>query len=290
MLKLKQKNGEKAVWLVAPSVRIGSANKNDIIITGTTIEPFHCEIIVGEPDIFVAPIGDAAVYLNEVQLKAKQRLNIGDVLRIVSHEYVVIDPQEKQANNLAPKRAGVASSQAAAQQTVFRTPARPEPAEVVWWLQGLHSTVQNKRFAIEKAMVVGRSEECELSFSFERLSRKHAQLKVIDGQLVVQDLNSSNGTFRNGEKITQATLHHGDTLSFDKLDFAVVGPQATKKEAVEKSQTIMRPAANAAKTKTVAAAQAPANTAMANSSHKLGVIMVAAAVMVLAVLAFVLLM
>jgi pSer/pThr/pTyr-binding forkhead associated (FHA) protein len=40
----------------------------------------------------------------------------------------------------------------------------------------------------------------------------------------VRDLGSSNGTFVNGQRITQAELYPGDTVRFDVLSFSIEGP------------------------------------------------------------------
>jgi hypothetical protein len=56
------------------------------------------------------------------------------------------------------------------------------------------------------------------------VSRRHARLRPTQDLLLVYDLNSANGTFRNGERIapnTPQVLGHGDVLSFSKLHFKI---------------------------------------------------------------------
>jgi pSer/pThr/pTyr-binding forkhead associated (FHA) protein len=46
-----------------------------------------------------------------------------------------------------------------------------------------------------------------------RVSRRHTQIEQVAGEFLLVDLQSTNGTFVNGERITQATLlMHGDTI------------------------------------------------------------------------------
>lgn len=60
--------------------------------------------------------------------------------------------------------------------------------------------------------VIGRKPDAELRIPIPSVSRDHCEL-VNDGRsLVVRDLGSSNGTFRNKERIKQATLSAGDRL------------------------------------------------------------------------------
>jgi len=46
-----------------------------------------------------------------------------------------------------------------------------------------------------------------------RVSRQHAQIRAINGNFVLFDLNSSGGTFVNGDRINQRGLHPGDVIS-----------------------------------------------------------------------------
>jgi hypothetical protein len=59
-----------------------------------------------------------------------------------------------------------------------------------------------------------------------RVSRRHAQIQLIQHEYVINDLDSTNGTFLNGNQITQPTvLQHGDTLRLGDtiLSFRVEG-------------------------------------------------------------------
>lgn len=293
MLKLKQRGTEKTIWLVGPLVRIGSANTCDFSITGTSIEPYHCSLHINEDEVVIEVSQGAVAYLNEKQIKTKLNVEVGDVLRIVNHEFVVIDPANKEAAEPAPVQ--LQSSE----ETVFRAaPVATQESSVNqasgWLLQGLHQSLQNKRYPIEGTMVLGRTAECDLAFSYDRLSRMHAELKVVNGVLTVRDLNSSNGTYVNGEKIKQATLRHGDTLAMDKLEFTVVGPKPVNPQAVKQAQnpTVVRPpvAKPQAAKSPQAAATTPPKEDLAKANEKVAktsVIIVAIAVVILALLAFV---
>jgi pSer/pThr/pTyr-binding forkhead associated (FHA) protein len=46
---------------------------------------------------------------------------------------------------------------------------------------------------------------------------------VRDGQWQIADLNSSNGTFVNGAKVTKATLKAGDAVRLGSVEFRVAG-------------------------------------------------------------------
>jgi pSer/pThr/pTyr-binding forkhead associated (FHA) protein len=46
-----------------------------------------------------------------------------------------------------------------------------------------------------------------------RVSRNHAQLRAIKGRFVLFDLNSTGGTFVNGQRTSQTVLYPGDVIS-----------------------------------------------------------------------------
>lgn len=70
--------------------------------------------------------------------------------------------------------------------------------------------------------VVGRQEGCQLQIKSSQVSRKHCELFERDGRLIVKDLNSSNGTFVNGQRIQgQRVLAPGDELSIGGVKFRV---------------------------------------------------------------------
>jgi len=46
-----------------------------------------------------------------------------------------------------------------------------------------------------------------------RISRSHAQLRTINGRYTVFDLNSTGGTFVNGQRTNQSVLYPGDVIS-----------------------------------------------------------------------------
>ena len=47
----------------------------------------------------------------------------------------------------------------------------------------------------------------------EHVSRNHAQIRKINGQFVIHDLNSTVGTSVNGEPVDQVILRSGDVIS-----------------------------------------------------------------------------
>ncbi len=65
----------------------------------------------------------------------------------------------------------------------------------------------------EPVVNVGRRLENHLVIDDPRVSRNHAQLRSIKGRFVLFDLNSTGGTFVNGQRTSQTVLYPGDVIS-----------------------------------------------------------------------------
>ncbi len=60
---------------------------------------------------------------------------------------------------------------------------------------------------------IGRRLDNTLVIDDPRVSRNHAQLRAIKGRFVLFDLNSTGGTFVNGQRTSQSVLYPGDVVS-----------------------------------------------------------------------------
>jgi hypothetical protein len=67
-------------------------------------------------------------------------------------------------------------------------------------------------------LTVGRGLNNDIILEDTRVSRHHAQLRYRSRRFWVADLGSTNGTFVNGERITERALRTGDILSLGGLE------------------------------------------------------------------------
>ncbi len=73
-----------------------------------------------------------------------------------------------------------------------------------------------ERVAVDPALIIGRGAECDLAIADTYLSSRHARFANDDGDLTVEDLGSTNGTYVN------QTLVHG-RVHLEKGDVVQVG-------------------------------------------------------------------
>ena len=105
----------------------------------------------------------------------------------------------------------------AAPDTIGMTPARPIPAD-----PAAEAFPENAFLIIDGVKVfplkmpvinIGRRLDNQLVIDDPRISRNHAQLRIIKGRFVIFDLNSTGGTFVNGQRTSQSVLYPGDVIS-----------------------------------------------------------------------------
>jgi adenylate cyclase len=70
-------------------------------------------------------------------------------------------------------------------------------------------------------LVVGRAPNSDIPIFDPTISRRHAEVECGNGHFAIRDLGSSNGTYVNGERVTDRAFAPGDVLTFGKVSFRV---------------------------------------------------------------------
>ncbi len=65
----------------------------------------------------------------------------------------------------------------------------------------------------EGTVTIGRLAGCDIVYSDPSVSRKHAEIRCLDDQVAIYDLNSTNGTKVNGNLVRDRVLLDGDVIS-----------------------------------------------------------------------------
>ncbi|MGA1794374.1 MAG: FHA domain-containing protein [bacterium] len=72
---------------------------------------------------------------------------------------------------------------------------------------------------LAEEVVIGRGEDADVRLEDGRASRRHSKIALTNGSFVITDLQSANGTFVNGERITESALQNGDKVQIGNALF-----------------------------------------------------------------------
>jgi pSer/pThr/pTyr-binding forkhead associated (FHA) protein len=64
----------------------------------------------------------------------------------------------------------------------------------------------------ERAVVIGRSTECDIQLGVQNVSRRHARVFFHNEEYLIEDLGSTNGVLVNGIKVVKCVLRNNDQI------------------------------------------------------------------------------
>lgn len=223
MLKIQFKDRRKpALWLVDSTIKIGSDSSCEIVVDEGDVDPTHVELEIAQDEITLRNVSPTrSVFINEVPVVKEHKLVAWDIIRLGNSELEIIDPLKEK----------VKAESEVEQKTVIR------PAISPWMLKGVSAPLDGQYFSVANGYVIGRDEKNDIVVPLSFVSRRHSKMALRKDKLYIEDLNSSNGTYVNGESIKSCELRNGDEIRFDEFIFNVIGP-VTKVDS--KPRTVVR--------------------------------------------------
>ena len=221
MLKLQFRDRRReAVWLVDRTFTIGKNSRNSLMIDSDGICEFHAELInKSETLTLINKAGGTGVWVNGLPISETSPVRAGDKITLGELELELIDPK----HNIATQK--------------------PIIKKADWSLFSKASWLEKSSFPITGKLIIGRDASCDIALPLEHLSRQHCAIEIRSGLLYVSDLDSSNGTFLNGERIKESPVKAGDKIKLDVITFEVRGPTH------DPHKTIIRTVPNKQRTK-----------------------------------------
>lgn len=172
---------------------LGRHLDNDVLLSGEDVLDYHLRIEMTDRGPRVIPLGDASLRVNGRDLARPVGVQPGDTLDV-----------GQTALSLEVELQG-------------------QPEAELWHLHG----ARQGPTPLVSACVVGRDPDSEVHLDDFHISRQHARLVNHQGAIWLQDLESSNGTYVNGQRLAGACrLLHGDEIRFDAHRFQLVGSGA----------------------------------------------------------------
>ena len=252
--------------------RIGSEHWADIRLESAGVLPLHAELYVGAKQASLGATANAPVQVNAQNIDGMTRLQDGDVLQIgpmrlrfEQSDAAADAGDDAPAPAVVPQALRVPATEyfkdrlpadAAPEPSPASPPLPPPPPAVAqsarpvafgatqvhqalpkYVLRGISSTNLGWTLPLPGATTVGRSADCGIQLDHSGLSREHVRLTPTAQGLLVEDLESSNGTFLNERKISRAVAHHGDEIGLDVLRFRLVATAANDSDPMAQART-----------------------------------------------------
>lgn len=81
----------------------------------------------------------------------------------------------------------------------------------------------DEHYSINNVLTLGRQGNNDVVIKNPYISKKHLKIVEDEKEYYLEDLNSSNGTFLNGEKIKDAVrMYNGDRIRIGNIEFLFV--------------------------------------------------------------------
>ncbi|MCG8570774.1 MAG: FHA domain-containing protein [Spirochaetes bacterium] len=106
-----------------------------------------------------------------------------------------------------------------------------------WYLEGIMANGKTWIIPLESfPFTVGRNQECNLFLASDDISRRHAEFILDKSKVNIKDLNSTNGTYVNQNRIkSKKELVSGDSVYFGDLKFKIYAKNDIEEEKASKT-------------------------------------------------------
>jgi len=86
-------------------------------------------------------------------------------------------------------------------------------------------------------ITIGRRHDNQLRLLDPKISGRHARIVWMQNKPYIQDLNSTNGTYVNGERVRQHTLLNGDVITLSSVTIKFIQEEKLKNKGFNKKVT-----------------------------------------------------
>ncbi len=95
----------------------------------------------------------------------------------------------------------------------------------------------------DEKTTIGRLADNSLQIDDASVSSRHAEIELENDDFHLHDLGSTNGSFVNGEQVTDAVLHHGDEVRFGVVETVFHGEEESPDQPLPESTSVAAEAA-----------------------------------------------
>jgi pSer/pThr/pTyr-binding forkhead associated (FHA) protein len=209
---------------------IGSDRGSTVFLDDAKVSPNHCRLYKEDSKFTLFDVSGKGLTVNGKKV-VKAVLAEGDVVQIGDTEirFSTSDAlQQAYANAAGASPAAGAPPGPASHSPGPGAPSAPPGARTEGrsvggapgeprgyarvWLQCVEGNDKGKTFDLSEGnvWVIGRGHSADVTVMDIKVSRAHSRIDRVGNTFYLNDLNSTNGTFLNGQQIDRQVLHRGD--------------------------------------------------------------------------------
>jgi len=208
LILLGPENQDQEFTLSKPSVEIGRATQNDIVLKDGKISRNHASIECSDQGCTLIDLKSAnGTFVNEeriqrITLKPGDSIKMGETDLRFESMTPALEPEVTLINTMADLN-----------QTMARTMLETSLNDVSRSRLVIHTSEKTWEVIMDgDALTIGRDPHCDVVIDDIRLSRQHARIERKKNTCSIHDLESTNGTWMGENRITQHRLKDGDTI------------------------------------------------------------------------------
>jgi ABC-type multidrug transport system ATPase subunit/pSer/pThr/pTyr-binding forkhead associated (FHA) protein len=262
-LEFVGKNDKPPFKVVKPQIWLGRDKGCDIILDSKAamVSRKHAEISrQGNGFIISDNKSFNGTLVNKQRISSPTPLYHGDEIQLGMGGPILrfnLPQQVAPKGASMPGQRAVAADQSVVLQNAFVETGDSGPKTMVYRGDVVEKLIPEKKgkaellmsltFGGKSELIIGRSDNNDISLDGLGISNRHARLLQSGNGVVVEDLNSTNGVFLNGKRVSRQTIAAGDAVqigSFEiKVDLqGVIGVfdtrSKTRIDCVKVSQTV----------------------------------------------------
>lgn len=220
--------------IMATSLVMGREAGCDVVVPGKDVSRRHAEIVPSPKGYLLVDSSTNGVFVNDAKVQGQRVLTRGDVIRVGEESFRFYADQAAAAPAAAAPVAPVPpaappppppplGAESRLQNTSFGMPVTPRPgAAVAAPLANFlvrSGALKGSRLVVKTPIAnIGRADYNDLVIPDESVSTSHAKLQRREGVWVLVDLDSTNGTFVDGERIkTDTPIAPGTMVRFGDI-------------------------------------------------------------------------
>ncbi len=96
-----------------------------------------------------------------------------------------------------------------------------------------NGALQGQKYEVDGDLVIGRHSSCTVVLRSPGISRRHCKISRTNGKYMIEDLNSRNGSYINGQPVKNNKLANNDLINLSNYIVRFLAPE--QKEAVKQS-------------------------------------------------------